>query len=109
MNYCSNCGQELKQGADVCLSCGKTITKTASTPSDTGSAGWGVLGFFFPLIGLILYLVWKTDQPKNASSAGKGALIGVIVSVVLSVIYSVLFASLLDDALYYYFNGASYY
>lgn len=44
---------------------------------DTGSVGWGILGFFVPLVGLILWLVWKDTKPKNAKSAGIGALIGV--------------------------------
>lgn len=26
--FCSNCGTELKEGADVCLGCGKAIEKT---------------------------------------------------------------------------------
>ena len=95
MSYCSNCGNELKDGADVCLNCGKsTIKKSSSTSVDTGSAGWSLLGFFFPLIGLILYLLWKTDQPRNSSAAGKGALIGVIVSVVFYIIYFIAFAAL---------------
>ena len=41
-----------------------------------------MLGFFFPLIGLILYLVWKNELPLRARSCGKGALIGVIVQAV---------------------------
>ena len=28
-------------------------------PEDKGSFGWAVLGFFIPLVGLILYFVWK--------------------------------------------------
>jgi drug/metabolite transporter (DMT)-like permease len=101
MSYCSNCGNELKDGADVCLNCGKSlIKKSSSTSVDTGSAGWSLLGFFFPLIGLILYLLWKTDQPRNSSAIGKGALIGVIVSVVFYIIYFIAMASLLDDGYY---------
>ncbi len=53
---------------------------------DSGSAGWGVLGFFFPLVGLILFLVWKDTKPRCAKSAGIGALVGVIVSVVFLII-----------------------
>ena len=49
---------------------------------DTGSNGWGVLGCCLPLIGLILFLVWKDDKPKSAKSAGIGALIGVVLCVV---------------------------
>lgn len=29
-----------------------------------GAAGWGVLGFFFPIVGFILWLVWKTIIPS---------------------------------------------
>ena len=47
------------------------------------SKGWGVLGFFFPFVGLILYLVWYDNHRKRAKVAGKGALIGVIAAVVL--------------------------
>ncbi len=27
IKFCSNCGKELKEGADVCLNCGKAIEK----------------------------------------------------------------------------------
>ncbi len=50
--------------------------------SDTGSAGWGILGCCFPLIGLILFLVWKEEKPRSAKSAGIGAIIGVVLCVV---------------------------
>lgn len=30
-----------------------------------GNAGWAVLGFFFTLVGLILWLVWKDSNPEN--------------------------------------------
>lgn len=58
--------------------------------NDTGSIGWGILGFFVPLVGLILFLVWHQDKPKCAKMAGKGALISVIVSVVLTVLGTIL-------------------
>lgn len=50
--------------------------------SDTGSAGWGILGCCLPLIGLILFLVWKEDKPRSAKSAGIGAIIGVVLCVI---------------------------
>ena len=56
---------------------------------------------FFPVIGLILYLVWKDQTPLRARSAGKGALIGVIVSVVGSVLLSVLYILLMAGSLRY--------
>ncbi|KFI97179.1 hypothetical protein BSTEL_1731, partial [Bifidobacterium stellenboschense] len=50
---------------------------------DKGSFGWAVLGFFIPLIGLILFLVWKDQKPGDAKMAGMGALVSVIASVAL--------------------------
>ena len=69
------------------------VQQAAAAP-DTGGFGWAALGFFFPMVGLILYLVWKDDRPITAKAAGKGALIGVIVSVVLSVLLGILSAVL---------------
>ena len=54
--------------------------------NEPASAGWGVLGFFFPVVGLILYLVWYDNHRKRAKVAGKGALIGVIAYVVFYVL-----------------------
>lgn len=88
MKYCSNCGQPLEDGQDVCLKCGN-INKSAKSNSlvdDQGGFGYGLLGFCIPVVGLILYLLWKDERPNSANSAGKGALISVIVSVVFSII-----------------------
>ncbi|MCL2315486.1 MAG: hypothetical protein FWC46_00155 [Actinomycetia bacterium] len=44
---------------------------------DASSFGFAALGFFVPLVGLILWLVWRDQTPLKAKSAGTGALIGV--------------------------------
>ncbi len=81
MKYCENCGAEVSPNADVCLSCGKSLKsiQSQSNSADTGSIGWGILGFCIPIVGLILYLVWQKDKPLNAKNAGIGALIGFII------------------------------
>lgn len=66
---------------------------------EKGNAGWAVLGFFIPLIGLILWLVWKNDRPGDAHQAGKGALIGVIAQVVLWIVVFLFYGSLLGSIL----------
>lgn len=66
---------------------------SAGVNSNESTAGWAVLGFFIPIVGLILYLVWKADYPAKAKSAGKGALIGAIVGVVGYIIYAIMVAS----------------
>lgn len=43
----------------------------AASPADAGSFGWAVLGFFIPLVGLILWMIWKNDRPRDAGMAGR--------------------------------------
>ena len=58
----------------------------AAMPGDAPSFGYAVLGFFFPIVGLILFIVWKDQYPLRSKSAGKGALISVIVNAALGVL-----------------------
>jgi heme/copper-type cytochrome/quinol oxidase subunit 2 len=71
--YCPNCGKEMGND-NICYNCNNN---QMNHNNDSGSAWWGVLGFFVPLAGLILYCVWHNEKPKNAKSAGIGALIKV--------------------------------
>lgn len=98
--YCPNCGEPIPDGARFCAKCGtsvngdypnETYRNSPSYNNDNGSFGWAVLGFFIPLIGLILYLVWKDEKPKSAKRAGKGALVSVIIYLIIMVIYLIVF------------------
>ena len=42
---------------------------------------WGLLGCCIPIVGLILYLVWKNERPKTAKAAGIGALVSVCIGI----------------------------
>lgn len=101
MKFCTKCGKELVDEAVVCVHCGCAVPNTTPAPAvqDAPNIGLAILGFFFPLIGLILYLVFKDNTPLKAKSAGKGALIGVIVSAVIGVIYGIILGSLLGSIL----------
>ena len=87
MRYCCYCGKEVEDEAVVCVHCGRSITHNKPVKEDDKpSALWRVLGFLIPLLGLIMYLAWKDDQPLRAKSAGKGALVGLIVSIALPIV-----------------------
>lgn len=65
---------------------------------DRPSAGYNALAFFFPIVGLILYLVWKDQKPRCAHSTGKWALIGFIAGIVLTIVWVVLSILLISVA-----------
>ena len=93
--YCKKCGKEINDNAAFCPYCGAAADGSEKTPAkrDGSSFWWGLLGFLIPLVGLILYIVWRNDYPLRAKSAGKGALAGVIAEAACIIIYvlSVLF------------------
>lgn len=128
--YCRYCGKELPDDAKFCTSCGKSVSDEQPNRNmgnnnqgyynqgyydprqapyyDQPNAGWGVLGFFFPLVGFILYLVWQTEYPNRSRMCGKGALIGVIVYAVLVVFYVVIIIVLIATAPAYVPYGAAF-
>lgn len=87
--YCRYCGKPVPEGADYCLNCGKYLNGSEGVKNDSSSFGFALLGFLFPLIGLILYFVYDDKRPKRARSVGKGALVGVITKIVVSVLIAV--------------------
>lgn len=95
MKFCTKCGKELMDEAVICPNCGCSQEPAVEKPQDAKSFGWALLGFCVPLVGLILYLVWKDQTPLKAKSCGKGALISVIVSVAVYIIYVLFIATLL--------------
>ncbi len=93
--YCKNCGCSLPDDAIKCENCGAVLSygfeagKTIPVKEEKGSVLLGILGFIFPLIGLILYLAMMHSEPKKAKSAGKGALTAFIIYLVFIVIVTI--------------------
>ena len=77
--FCRNCGKEIDDNAVVCPHCG-VIQKEELVQNtvDNGGFLWGLLGCCIPIVGLILFLVWRDTKPKTSRAAGIGALVGVI-------------------------------
>ncbi len=88
MAFCNNCGSQIDDNTAVCPNCGAVQNNYSSQPpvNDNGGFLWGLLGCCIPIVGLVLFLVWKDTKPKTAKAAGIGAL----VCVILTVIYYIL-------------------
>ncbi len=96
--YCKNCGETIDDRAVVCPKCGiaQTALQTSTAAADRGGFGWGLLGFCIPLIGLILFLVWRDDKPLTAKAAGMGALAAIIIGIAVYAILAILGISLVS-------------
>ncbi len=107
MAFCKNCGAQIDDNATSCPSCGAAQNNNPNpapnynnynpnynpnpNPTvDNGGIGWGILGCCIPLVGLILFLVWKDQKPRTAKSAGIGALVGVGLGVIYYILVIVI-------------------
>lgn len=87
--FCKQCGSQVDESAKYCPQCGAcqgestpSIQQPPRTPDTTNAVGYGFLGFFFPIVGLVLFLVWRWERPKAAKASGLGALISTLIGVV---------------------------
>ena len=90
--YCRNCGKEIDNNLAQCPYCNTPLI-TENVIQDNGSVWWGVLGCCIPIVGLILFIVWKDTKPSSSKKAGIGALIGFIVPIILYIGFFILMAS----------------
>ena len=91
--YCKNCGRTVDDTSSYCNNCGARIDNkpNADVSEDNSNLGFAILGFFIPIVGLILFLIYEEKKPKRAKSAVKGALIGFITEIVLAIILVILY------------------
>ena len=68
--YCTNCGKELKEGADICLNCGKMINdnrmnNVSNVPKDPNAKSKmaaGLLGIFLGSLGVHNFYLGYTGK-----------------------------------------------
>ncbi len=116
MAFCRMCGNQIDEKAAFCPACGAAQSVQNAQPAapevenprpiyadpgytapaapaaevDNGGFWWGALGCCVPIVGLILFLVWKDTKPRTARALGKGALVYAICLVVYIVVCFVL-------------------
>ena len=66
--FCQNCGAKIDVKAVVCPKCGVPVNgnNAESNSEDRNNGWWNLLGFFFPIVGWILWAVWHKEYPKRA-------------------------------------------
>lgn len=67
--FCKNCGENISEQAEICIHCGVRV-RNAVIGED--KPNWGVNLITLccvPLVGLIMFFVWKNEKPVAAKSA----------------------------------------
>ncbi|MFJ7664702.1 zinc ribbon domain-containing protein [Lysinibacillus sp. NPDC097162] len=66
--YCKNCGEHISEHAEICIHCGVRVKNAGGADKPN----WGVNIITLccvPLVGLIMFFVWKNEKPVAAKSA----------------------------------------
>lgn len=85
--YCENCGAEIAKEAYVCPKCGVKVNNNQTNAEDKPNMALNIVSLLLlPILGIILYFVWRKETPIKAKSILTYALIGWGISFVLNLI-----------------------
>lgn len=84
--FCKNCGKEIDDNADVCINCGVATGKNNSNAIDNPSHLAGVASCCFPIVGIILYFMWKDEKPQSAGLICKWMIGGIVAWVIFYIL-----------------------
>lgn len=87
MVFCRGCAKEIHSSAVSCPNCG--ATQGRNNYVDKPNVVFAVFSFFFPLLGLILYIIWHETRPLKAKSCLKGAIWALVVIIFIVFVYSI--------------------
>lgn len=87
--YCPNCGTNIGNNTETCINCGINVRNFhIYQPENDKSNIWvNLLSLCcVPILGIVMYFVWKEKQPKAAKSALIFGIIGLVIYVIFSII-----------------------
>ena len=75
--YCTKCGKAIPEGAYSCPSCGNMQNQNFKK-EEKGNIILNIISFIIPIIGLLIWLIYKNTRPKVATQALLFAFISVL-------------------------------
>ncbi len=88
MKYCSHCGAQIDDQAEICIHCGCRVARTQSGGGYSAISIVGfVLAFIFPLAGLVVSIVANNSAKKAEDEGSRNfSKYGIIISAVIMIL-----------------------
>lgn len=100
--YCGECGKKLDKNSNFCPYCGASTASQNIDGINSNEESVNVLlviaSFFVPVLGLVLFAVYKDTKKKTSKACGIAALVSFILNIVITIfcfIYFCFFLTLL--------------
>ena len=76
--YCHHCGKVVQEDMQYCPNCGYPLQNSPYVYHETDAPSFlfALISFFAPLVGLVLYIIWRKDFPQKAKSCMNGMICG---------------------------------
>ncbi len=77
--YCRNCGQEIPSDSTICPICRYHLVSNSTETSTLEAIMICLFSFFIPIVGLVLWAIFKDEDRSKAKKALISALSGMLV------------------------------
>lgn len=81
--YCRNCGQEIPINSDICPICRYHLVNKSTETSTVEVIMICLFSFFIPIVGLILWAIFKDEDRPKAKKALIAAITGILIALLL--------------------------
>jgi hypothetical protein len=109
--YCNKCGNPVYPNSPVCGTCGTPVSASGGVPPQYGQPPikqddpnmlLNLVACCIPLVGIVLYFVWKDEKPRSAKQVCVWALVGFGLSIFIYLVMLFFgFLSAASDPYYY--------
>ena len=128
--FCVKCGNYVDEKSKFCTQFGERVINfneernnvnvnpissnnygtTSAVKNDKPSVILTILSFFIPILGLVLFIVYRDKSPKKAKFVGISALIGFILGIIASIALIIFFSFYIitSDDRYNYNDNSNY-
>lgn len=80
--YCGDCGKKLNSNSKFCPYCGSRVASENVTVVNSNEDSVNVLlviaSFLVPILGVVLFVIYKDKKTKTSKAYGIAALVGFI-------------------------------
>ena len=87
---CPHCGAKIDDQAKICIECGRRIdTKNIKIDNIKKESTFlpGLVSFIFPLLGFILFFVFRDTKKATAKACLRASLFGTLTYIILGVLF----------------------